>query len=315
MISTATRPRTTPHEDLTELLDMTLDRLVHAAPIAGEIANVIAVLELGLVEARQKLGDGWTACVAELCLPHALAEVLLADPFTRRARLKPRGYAGDAVMLDYVYSGLPEAERASTSPLGQLLLAATTSFPAAISVRERRDLLASRIDATADRVDRPRVLSVACGHLREAAGSKAVQSGKIGQFTALDQDRDSLTVIATDHPGVRPLHGSVRDLLRGTLDLGEHDLIYAAGLFDYLPDAAARSLIQVLAGKLAQGGELVVGNFAPDYITSGYLEAMMDWRLITRSEAQLAALCEGIPALVATWLDSTGCVAYVSLHR
>src|ERR1700739_1428470 len=39
----------------------------------------------------------------DICQAHSLHKRMLEDPFTRRAFEKPRGYVGDAVMLDYIY--------------------------------------------------------------------------------------------------------------------------------------------------------------------------------------------------------------------
>src|SRR5579872_2044960 len=38
-----------------------------------------------------------------ICQSHPLSQIVLEDPYSRRAYEKPRGYAGDAVMLDYIY--------------------------------------------------------------------------------------------------------------------------------------------------------------------------------------------------------------------
>ena len=50
---------------------------------------------------------------ARACLDHPLRHLLHQDPFTYRAFSKPRGYAGDAVMMDYIY-GLGEAQQATS---------------------------------------------------------------------------------------------------------------------------------------------------------------------------------------------------------
>jgi len=46
----------------------------------------------------------WKELIQEYCQTHSLKELLLQDPFTRRAFEKPRRYAGDAIMLDYIYA-------------------------------------------------------------------------------------------------------------------------------------------------------------------------------------------------------------------
>ena len=75
--------------------------------------------------------------------------------------------------------------------MGTEVYAYTVQAPACESVRARRDLIAEMIDETASVVDRPKVLSVACGHLREAGKSQALREHRIGDFLALDHDTDA----------------------------------------------------------------------------------------------------------------------------
>lgn len=315
-------PETHDLAALGELLDRAMRSISQRAPIDGVVDDLMD----GLDRTRLALGDDWAAAIAA-CRAHPLYGVFAADPVTARARAKPRGYAGDAVMIDYIYQGIPRAERFAIGPLGAALCAATTSSSSAIAVRERRHLLAQRIDATAARVAAPRVLSLACGHLREAASSAAVMARELRRLTAIDQDPDSLAVVAQAYaaiPEIVPTHGSVRDLLRGTLrlgdrDLGDHDLVYAAGLYDYLSDRVAARLTRILFDALASGGELLIGNFAPDFPTIGYTEGFMDWRLLCRSERDLRRLCASIPtdqiASLETHTDRSRCIAYLTLVR
>src|SRR5262249_5614371 len=53
---------------------------------------------------RRDVGPAeWTRLIADVIAPHPVVAQLLEEPFTRRAFEKPRGYAGDAVMLDLAY--------------------------------------------------------------------------------------------------------------------------------------------------------------------------------------------------------------------
>jgi hypothetical protein len=170
-------------------------------------------------------------------------------------------------------------------------------------VRERRVLLAREIDTVASQVDQPRILSVACGHLREAELSHAVKEHRVGEFIAFDQDPMSLAEVARQHPetAIRPVAGSVRALLMGRTVFGHLDLAYSAGLYDYLSDNTARRLTQLLFDMLNPGGRLLVANFAtcPE---AGYLEAFMDWWLIYRDEDQMQALTlDNDPTQLACW--------------
>lgn len=306
-----------PPTPIEPLLDRVTNALLDGAPVFAAVAELMT----GLNALRSAAPAEWPA-VIQACQEHALYTLFGLDPITARARAKPRGYAGDAVMIDYIYRGLTAEERAELPPLGRALFDATTASPSAVAVRDRRDLLTQRIDATASRVDKPRVLSLACGHLREAARSRAVRWSQLGVLHAIDQDPDSLAVIAEEHarrPEITPMHGSVRDILTGSLKLGGYDLVYAAGLYDYLPAAVAKKLTRSLFNALTPGGELLVGNFKADYATIGYTEAFMDWHLICRTEAEVGALADLIPReqirSIETHSDRANCIAYVTVVR
>ena len=142
----------------------------------------------------------------------------------------------------------------------------------------------------------PRILSIACGHLREAATSTAITDYRVGELIALDQDEASLEEVRRCYScfGVRALHASIRSLLTGKLQLGRFDLIYAAGLYDYLGAEAARRLTQQLFSMLIPGGCLLISNFRPEIPAVGYMESFMAWDLIFRDEDEVGELASGI---------------------
>jgi extracellular factor (EF) 3-hydroxypalmitic acid methyl ester biosynthesis protein len=220
---------------------------------------------------------------------HPLFDLCQQDPYTARAFRKPRGYAGDAVMMDFVYSGHPPEE---TSPLGRQIFHATTRVPMGLSVLHRRTFLQSYINDSIARQHSCRILSVASGHCRELEGSLFFEDGFDCEFVALDQDAEAGTVVARHyaHPRLRVLTERVKALALGKLDVGHFDLIYSAGLYDYLPDAIASLLTARLVSMLKPGGRLLVANFLQSSFGRGYLEAFMDWRLNYRSEYDLRSL-------------------------
>jgi len=58
--------------------------------------------------------SGTLAEFKSACQDHPIAKIILEDPYVRRAFDKPRGYAGDAVMLDFIY----KPGQVNASPLG-----------------------------------------------------------------------------------------------------------------------------------------------------------------------------------------------------
>src|SRR5262249_12423115 len=110
--------------------------------------------------------EEWAAFVRR-CLDHPLRGLLHQDPFTRRAFAKPRGYAGDAELLDFIYGreeGWPAP--ADTTELGRQVFEFTTRSAACEAVRARRGFVAEMVDRLCEEVPRPHVLSLAAGHLR-----------------------------------------------------------------------------------------------------------------------------------------------------
>ena len=266
----------------------------------GDVANGFDTLVEGLREIRLGMdAEPWARFVEEVCRGHALLAEVLQDPLTHRAFAKPRGYAGDAVILDYIYAGQnPPAELLDAcTPLGRQVYQAINRDPACRGVRERRRIIADAIDDIAASRSRPEVFSVACGHVREAQLSKAVAAGALGRYVALDQDAASLNVVEQELGalGVQTLHARVRELVRGTLDVGRFDLVYSVGLYDYLQDPLARRLTQVLFQMLRPGGRLLVANFIPKVRVIGYLEAYMDWWLLFRTDEEMLDLTRLLP--------------------
>lgn len=73
----------------------------------------------------------------------------------------------------------------------------------------------------------------------------------------------------------------------------KYDVIWSAGLFDYMNDKAFLLLLERFKNWLLPGGEIIIGNFNEDNNPSrNYMEIMGDWHLIHRTEQQLKDLAK-----------------------
>lgn len=279
----------------------------------GDAAVALERLCSGLTAIRRAAPAAeWTSTLVPACRQHPLARLLRHDPYTARALAKPRGYPGDAETLDFIYQDPPS----DLSCLSSRLLAAIRESPNAKSVLWRMRFVAEEIDKVAR--DRPgaRVLAVACGHLREAHASQAIREYAVSELVALDQDGLSVLRVGRECAGlpVTAVQAGIGDIIRGRLDLGRFDLVYAAGLYDYLNYPVASALSQSLLGLLEPGGELLIGNFIPDNHGRSYMETFMDWHLVCRFPEELEALSFTASATsVDTFLDPLGNVAYMRM--
>ncbi len=252
----------------------------------------------GLQAQREALSAEAWARQVERCLHHPLRELLHQDPFTWRAFSKPKGYAGDAQLLDFIYGReeqwpVPEG----TSPLGRAIFDFTTAAPACSGVRARREFIANLLDQLPEEVRRPSVLSVAAGHLREALLSAAVKRRKLGRYVALDADADSLEEVKRCYGfyGVQTVATTIRHLLTGKVQLEPFDLVYSTGLYDYVPQAVARQLTAALFRLVGPRGRLLVANFLPGIRDVGYMETYMAWSLIYRTRQEMLDMADLIP--------------------
>jgi hypothetical protein len=265
---------------------------------AGQVDEGMTQLNLGLQAKRLSSTEAEWADAVRICLRHPLRELLHQDPFTHRAFTKPRGYPGDAVLLDYIYGpeeGWPAPE--GTSELGRKIFAYSTRTGACEGVRARRGFIADLIDQLAAELPRAHVLSVASGHLREGLLCAALKRRRLGRFVALDSDKLSLEEVERCFVsyGVEALHMSARQLLTGRAKVGPFDLVYSTGLFDYVQQTTARRLTWSLFQMLRPGGRLVIANFLPGIRDVGYMESYMDWKLLFRTRRDMVDMTEEIP--------------------
>ncbi|MGE7369458.1 class I SAM-dependent methyltransferase [Neorhizobium sp. NPDC001467] len=252
---------------------------------------IIDRITLALHDLRGRMHQSVWQSLVPFIQNHAVAQYFLEDPLTRWSWDKPRGYSGDASLLDLIYRHDSVSEMiAKASPRGKALFEYTSTAPSSQANWDRRDILASQVDAVAAaRGPETEVLSIAAGHLREAECSQALKAGGLKRYVALDQDPISIGTISRDYAkmGVEAVDGSVRQVLAKRIDPGQFDLVYASGLYDYLVDKVAIKLTQRALDMLKPGGTFLFANYSYPIVVDGYIETFMNWQLLLRSEADM----------------------------
>jgi extracellular factor (EF) 3-hydroxypalmitic acid methyl ester biosynthesis protein len=238
---------------------------------------------------------------------HPLHALLLQDPFTARCVSKPRGYAGDAGLIDIIYD---EAAPDYPSAIGHDIFNITVKFQAPEGVRRRR-----RYAETVVRqawLGGKRICVLACGHFREA---DALIGSDLSNITLVDQDALSLEVVRRNHADrVSIVEANVFSFLRNAASSGARfDLIYTLGLTDYLDARAMRLLHRLVKACLAPNGTVLLANFVPDHLGIGWMDAVMDWQLIYRDEAELEGYAREVGLQPRTWRDATDSIAWCEM--
>jgi len=293
------------HQQLVDVFDDGLLNDCYQGMQSERLSDIAAALErllYGLAARRETMSSTEWERFVKLCRLHPLHELLQHDPFTRSAFEKRRGYPGDACVLDYIYMAHQfaagrrplENDDDDVSQLGSRLLRCTIQQGTCRGVRHRMWRAGRLIDEVATARPQAAVLSVASGHLREAEFSKAILNQELGQCVAFDQDPDSLLEVheCYSHLGVEAVTGSVKKIIRGSMKLGEFDLIYSTGLFDYMRQSLAQRLVTQLFSMLRPGGRLMIANFKEGIVGRGYMECFMDWNLVYRHHSDMYELAQ-----------------------
>ncbi len=260
-------------------------------------ANTVNSLSQNLYQIRRRVSFvAWQELIPQ-AQGHAVSRYLLQDPFTRWSYEKPRGYSGDAhLWISSTATRVCATEIDDASPLGRALYDVSSTAFSSTAVKERRDILASQVDSiAASRGADAEILTIAAGHLREAERSVALRERRLKRWVALDQDPLSVGSIARDFQGtsVEAIDGSVRGLMGNRYHLGHFDLIYAAGLYDYLTHSVAIKLTRRCMKMLKPNGVFLFANFSEELIDDGYMETFMDWSLLLRSETDMWEVING----------------------
>jgi hypothetical protein len=221
----------------------------------------------------------------------AWREFLFADPYTYRAFSKPRGYPGDAALMDFTYRHPSIFQHiASASEIGQHIYRFTSASKQSDSARRRLSLVAENIRLAALLKKKIRVISFASGHCRELESLYDINE-RIEDITIYDGDSASMDEAVSAYGSIFHLSPHKGNILRlKPSDLKVADLVYSMGLFDYLGGRLAKKMIQIMAKTVAPGGTLIVGNLAHDAANLAYCESVMDWWMIPRSHEDMIDL-------------------------
>jgi extracellular factor (EF) 3-hydroxypalmitic acid methyl ester biosynthesis protein len=197
-----------------------------------------------------------------------------------------------------------------------------------------KSLLAAEALRGAARGRPMRVLNLGCGPAWEIQGFLAESAlADFAQFTLLDFNEETLQHVRAVMEQLKRQYGrrtsfqfqrkSVLHVLKeGAKPLAssaerEFDLIYCAGLFDYLPDRTCKQLMSIFYERLAPGGLLAVTN-VDDYKPFRHmLEFVLDWNLIYRDARKSVSLfADRIPPeTYSIRKDSTGVNVFLEARK
>lgn len=261
-----------------------------------------------------------------------LHPLVLCAPFVYRTYHKPLGYAGDYEMVSMMLRDPYEGSSIFAKLLNKLYL----DIPPVIAHRNRIVYLVEQLKtetaraATSNRV--ARIYNLGCGPAQE-----------IQNFLTHEPISDSADLLLLDfndetimhttrsleelrnryrrRTGLRFEKKSVHQVLkesgRAATQAGTYDMVYCAGLFDYLSDRICRRLLEIFYDLLAPGGLMIATNVHPSNPWRNWMEYLAEWHLVYRDEEQFLKLApdRAPPGACTIKADATGVNIFLEVRK
>jgi hypothetical protein len=257
--------------------------------------------------------------IREMVAP--VRELFARSPFVRRARAWPRGYPGDFETVEQVVA---QANHAPEGTIEWLIESYCLSSPLA---QQHRNKVAHQAGLITKAILRPgpppRVLLIAAGAAPDLRLVPPQIAGHRGRFVlhdddqaALDRAKDLLGPVARCCTFIP---GNVLRVIPALAAPGPYDLVLAGGLFDYLPDRAARFVAgQAITRLCTPGGLFYFATIGTGNPYRCWAEYVSDWVLIERDEPGIRRLLDDAYALIRgirTCRDPTGLSLLTHVQR
>lgn len=260
-----------------------------------------------------------------------LHPIVLCSPFLYRTYTKPLGYAGDYEMVNMMLRNPYEGSSAFAKLLNFTLL----NTEPVVAHRNRIDFLIGKLRSECSRragQGKTRVFNLACGPAMEIQRFLAeCPESDLAEIDLLDFNTETLEYTRERIENARTTGGrsteiryfqrSVHQLLRAASQGGEdefthYDVVYCAGLFDYLSQRVCKRLVELFHTMLRPGGIIIVTNVAATNPRKAWMEYVMEWNLIYRNENEMKDLVPDLPNISDSTIhaDATGVNLFLEIE-
>ena len=217
-----------------------------------------------------------------------IATVLENDTLFGHTYRKPFGYAGDFLVIDKIYQKFETSD-----PLFNKWDKFYHSHEATEAVRNRKLFFIKEVKELANKNGQVTVLILGSGPATDVHEFflQADHPRNI-QFDLLDIDNNAIEYASKKNHNFLDQINFTRANITKFSTPKKYDLIWSAGLFDYLDDLFFVQLLKRFTNNLKEDGQIIIGNFSPKNPTISVMEVMTEWHLNYRDEEHLVALAE-----------------------
>ena len=258
--------------------------------------------------------------------------LVLCSPFAYRTFYKPLGYAGDYEMVNMMLRSPYEGASLFAKAVNSALLRTAPVEAHRNRIIYLQKILAETVEKCPGR--KARILNLGCGPAHEVQSFlKNSELSDHCDFSLLDFNDETLRFTGASLEELKTKNGrdtdfhliqrSVHQLLKqantGDSDLhwDHYDLVYCAGLFDYLSQRVCRRLTDVFFKMVKPGGKVVVTNVSSTNPSIGWMEYLLEWNLVYRNDDEMKDLAPKIVDShdVQLLADTTGVNLFLEVEK
>ncbi|MGQ9425534.1 class I SAM-dependent methyltransferase [Gilvimarinus sp. F26214L] len=262
-----------------------------------------------------------------------LHPLLMRSPFFYRSYVKPLGYAGDYGMVNMM---LADGRNGPTT-YTQLINSYFHQIGPTRAHRNRIAILQDRLTDLGTQFkaqgQRAQILNMACGPALEV--QRFVRTRDVCEhcdFTLVDFNQETLEHAeekigeareasgydASIHFVQKSVHQLLKEAAKPTPEQlqqeNKYDVIYCAGLFDYLSDKICARLLRLFYRWVKPGGYVLVTNVHPKNPSQLCMEHIVEWYMEYRDETDMLKLVKGYGDHY-VYLDLTGLNVFLEVHK
>ncbi len=281
--------------------------------------------------------------VAEKVLPELLPShrtyakrqlhpILLCSPFAYRTYHKPLGYAGDYEMVNMILRDPLEGSSLFAKSVNLWFLNQAPAEAHRNRIEYLTKLLIEETRRRQCRGQSMRIFDLGCGPAKEVQQFLTQDAvSDHASFTLLDFNDETI-----EHTGKilgdlrskldrkteinfikKSVHQVLKEEGKPGLNQPRYDLVYCAGIFDYLSDRVCKRLMNIFYSMLEPGGLLVATNVDSSNPSRNTMEYILEWHLTYRDLKQLKALIpdQAPPDWAQIRSDETGVNHFIEVRK
>lgn len=263
-----------------------------------------------------------------------LHPLVMSAPFFYRSFSKPLGYAGDYEMVNMMLRDPLEGSSMFAKMLNYFFL----NTPPVVAHRNRITYLHERLKTETIRRAREgkiaRFFNLGCGPAQEIQRFLMEdEESNQAAFTLLDFNDETLLHTGTllneirtqyhRRTQIQTMKKSVHQILKDAAKPGpelmpaSYEVVYCAGLFDYLSDRICKRLMNIFYDLLIPGGLLVATNVSSANPSKNWMEYVVEWHLVYRDSQLFASLAPDLapPGTLEVKADPTGVNIFIEVRK